>query len=177
MKPTPVTYRQARGAIWTGDLVAVKRPSGFLPVATRLVTRSPYTHTGIAIWVGQPGQRRLLLAQTNAGGCNLVPLSQEACYPFDVFNCPTERAAVEREIWRELGTRVPYGFTDLARIAGHLVLGLPLPRHDGQDVVCSALSARIYRRAGWRPAGLPSIPWPGAVVDSLDARPVLEIAP
>jgi hypothetical protein len=158
-----MNYADVRKSIRTGDLIAVKRRSGLFEIATRIVTNSPYTHTGIAIWAGN----RLLLAQTNAGGCNLAPLSQEAVYDFDVFNCPVDRNACEKAIWQELGTHIPYGILDCVRIFGYKVFGIPLPKEDGPDLVCSALSARIYKMSGWQPVGLPSIPWPGAVADQL----------
>jgi hypothetical protein len=157
-------YADVRSSIRTGDLIAVKKRSGFLPVATRIVTGSPYTHTGIAVWAGG----RLLLAETNAGGCCVAPLSQEAPYDFDVFDCPiANRNIVEAMIWNMLGTRIPYGYVDLARIAGYKLFAIPLPKQDGSDLVCSALSAKIYIESGWAPVGLPSIPWPGAVADAL----------
>lgn len=164
-------YSEIRDGIKTGDLIAVKKRSGFLAVATRLVTKSPYTHTGIAVWVGD----RLLLAQTNAGGCNIVPLSQEEVYEFDVFDCPVNRDEVEKIVWDMLGKRIPYGYVDLARIFGLFVLGIPLPKDDGPDMVCSALSAMMYKKAGWAPKELPSIPWPGAVVEALNSPAKYEI--
>jgi len=164
-------YDDVRNSIKTGDLIGVKRTTGLFPIATRIVTNSPYTHTGIAIWAGG----RLLLAQTNSGGCNLAPLSQEAVYDFDVFDCPVDRNKCEAAIWAELGTRIPYGFIDCARIFGYKVFCIPLPKEDGPDLVCSALSARIYMNAGWQPVGLPSIPWPGAVTDQLQAVKKFEV--
>lgn len=165
-------YADVRNSIRTGDLIAVKKRSGFLPVATRIVTNSPYTHTGIALWAGG----RLLLAQTNGGGCNMAPLSQEAAYDFTVFDCPiANRNIVEGNIWTMLGTRIPYGFVDLARIAGYKLFGIPLPKQDGTDLVCSALSAKIYLESGWTPVNLPSIPWPGAVADELKDKIKFEV--
>src|SRR5579859_1866316 len=146
-------YADIRNQIKTGDLIGVKRTSGIFPIATRIVTNSPYTHTGIAIWAGG----RLLLAQTNSGGCNLAPLSQEAVYDFDVFDCPVDREACETAIWKELGSYITYGFMDCVRIFGYKVFGIPLPKVDGPDLICSALSATIYKMAGWKPVNLPSI--------------------
>lgn len=166
-----MNYADVRNSIKTGDLIAVKRRDGVFPIATRIVTNSPYTHTGIAIWTGG----RLLLAQTNAGGCNLAPLSQEAIYDFDVFECPVNRDKCEAATWAELGSRIPYGFLDCVRIFGYKVFGIPLPKNDGKDLVCSALSARIYMNAGWEPVNLPSIPWPGAVTDQLQNRIKFEV--
>jgi hypothetical protein len=159
-------YADVRNSIRTGDLIGVKRTTGLFPIATRIVTNSPYTHTGIAVWAGG----RLLLAQTNSGGCNLAPLSQEAIYDFDVFDCPVDRNVCEGWIWSELGTRITYGFLDCVRIFGYKVFRIPLPKHDGPDLVCSALSAKIYIESGWTPVGLPSIPWPGAVADALQDK-------
>ncbi|MNK27654.1 hypothetical protein D3C87_460160 [compost metagenome] len=164
-------YSDVRDSIKTGDLVAVKKRSGPFAIATRLVTKSPYTHTGIAVRVGG----RLLLAQANGGGCGLVPLSQEEIYEFDVFDCPVDRTVVEGIIWDMLGTHIPYGYIDLARIFGLFVLGIPLPKDDGPDMVCSALSAMMYKKAGWAPKGLPSIPWPGAVVEALNSPAKYEV--
>jgi hypothetical protein len=167
-----MNYDQARSKIQTGDMIAVKRTTGLFPIATRIVTNSPYTHTGIAIWAGC----RLLLAQTNSGGCNLAPLSQEAIYDFDVFNCPVDRNTCEAVIWNELGNRIEYGFFDCARIFGYKVFCIPLPKRDGKSLVCSALTATIYQKAGWLPpVGFPSIPWPGADVAALQNAMKLEV--
>lgn len=169
-------YEDIRGQIETGDLIAVKRRTGPLAVATRLVTASPYTHTGIAQWVGLEGDRRLLLAQINGGGSNLVPLSQMAVYAFDAFRCPVDRQAVERAMWKTLGDKMGYSVGDLVRLAAYIRLGVPLPPQ-GDDYICSALSAYLYRLAGWQPRNLPSIPWPGAVVDALESPPFLQYLP
>jgi len=166
-----MNYQTARDHIRTGDVIAVRRKTGFLPIATRLVTRSPYTHTGIALWC----EGRLLLVQENGGGCNMVPLSQEAVYDFDVFDCPVDSHLVESWCWTLLGTRIPYGFLDLALIAGNRLLGLPLPKQDGFGLICSAYSAVILEKAGWVPEGLPSIPWPGAVVSALGKPARIEV--
>lgn len=155
-----MNYDDARALIKTNDMIAVRRRTGFLAIATRIVTRSPYTHTGIAFWT----QGRLMIAQSNAGGCNIVPLSQEAIYDFDVFDCPPAAVDVETWVWSTLGARIGYGYLDLVRIAAFILFKIPLPVHDGDDLVCSALSALIYQKAGWLPVGLPSIPWPAAVV-------------
>jgi hypothetical protein len=166
-----MNYTDARPLIKTGDLIAVRRRSGFLAVATRIVTRSPYTHTGIAVWCAG----RLLLAQENAGGCNVVPLSQEAIYDFDVYDCPTEETATETLVWLLLGARIAYSILDLFRITGFLLLRIPLPKHDGDELVCSALSALIFQKAGWVPVGLPSIPWPGAVAAAVGKPARIEV--
>ncbi len=169
-------YEDARPLIQTGDLIAVRRRSGPFAVATRLVTASPYTHTGVAQWVGVKGSRRLLMAHINSGGASLVPLSQMSVYAFDVFPCPVGRREAERALFHAIGKKIGYSVADLVRIAAHIRLGLPLPAQ-GADFICSALSAHIYQQAGWAPSNLPSIPWPGAIVAAMDRLPLLECRP
>lgn len=169
-------YDDARPMIQTGDLIAVRRRSGPLAIATVIVTNSPYTHTGVALWVGPPGDRRLLMAHINGGGASLVPVSQEAEFGFNVYPCPVDRAEVERKIWATIGLRISYSGTDLVYILLYLKLGLPLPKQ-GDDYICSALSAHLYLLAGWKPANLPAIPWPSAIVAALGASPVVEVRP
>lgn len=165
-------YELARSMIRTGDLIAVRRRSGPFAIGTRLVTGSPYTHTGIAAWENG----RLLMFHANGGGGNIIPLSQYSHTVFDVFDCPVQRSAALQACWDLLGSRVPYGYSDLARIAAHIWLGVDLPPENG-DMVCSSLSAAIYKRAGWLPEGLPSIPWPGAVVAALSRPAKVEVRP
>jgi hypothetical protein len=42
-------YAQARDLIRTGDLIVLRKRGGWLPTLTRWVTKSPYTHTGLAV--------------------------------------------------------------------------------------------------------------------------------
>lgn len=168
-------YQAARNLIQTGDLVALRKRTGFLPTLTRWITRSPYTHTAVAVWVEAGGVYRLLVAEANGGGSSLSPLSGYFDTDFDVYRCPVPRDLVHTVCWRMLGRKIHYGFFDLVRIACHRLLGFPLPRKDDGNLICSALSAAIYQRAGWRPVGLPSIPAPDDVVASLRSMPIIEV--
>lgn len=154
-----VSYAEARDQIKTGDLIAVRSLGGVLSAITRAVTRSPYTHTGIALW--ESG--RLLLVETR-GVAALVPLSQYRDGDFDVIDCPVDREAAYLLVYHLLGRTISYDFMDLLRIAAHELLGVPLPDADDELMICSALSAAIYKAAGWQPAGLPSLPAPRDVV-------------
>lgn len=171
-----LSYAAARPGIHTGDLIAVRRSGDIVSGAIRTVTGAPYTHTGVAIWVGPAKTRRLLMAQVNEGGASLAPVSQLRDVAFDVFACPVDRDLAERAIWRSVGHPIDYDYVDLARIALHIRLGVPLPRQ-GKDFICSSLSAYIYQVAGWTPANLPSVPWPGAIVAALGTAPTLELRP
>lgn len=161
-------YRQARGRIADGDLVAVMSRHGALPLLTRLVTGSPYTHTAIALWL----DGGLWAAEMGAGGNVLVPLSRYEARPFEVYEPPgLSRLAIRNAVTESLRGKIPYDVADLARIALWRLARLALPAEDRGGLVCSAYSARVWRAAGWRPARLSAIPAPDEVVAALGARP------
>lgn len=170
----PVPYDEAREHLQTGDLIALRSRKGLAAWLIRLVTRSPYTHTGVAIWVGS----RLLVVETRNGPASLVPLSQYQPHDFDVFTAPvdeTSRVFGRNVILDTLGNEIPYAYGDLVRIALHELLGVPLPKHPPDRLICSALSELVYRRLGWAPQGLPSIPTPRDLVTAIGAAPRMEV--
>lgn len=184
-----LNYYQARTLIATGDLIAFRQRRGLLHWLIRRVTRSPYTHTAIAVWVGVAqdhcrdplylrgrGCGRLLVAEAKLSGAMLTPLSQYAAIDFDVLPYPGEvRGGVESALWRTIGRPTGYDVLDLVRIAAHRLFGRPLPARDNARRVCSALSAEIWLRAGWKPkTPLPSIPAPDDVV-AARGEPVLRV--
>jgi len=184
----PLRYNQARSLIATGDLIAFRQRRGLLHWLIRNVTRSPYTHTAIAVWAGTEGNpqhhslfvrhysgRRLLVAEAKASGAMLTPLSQYATVDFDVLACPREaKVNVEPILWRTIGNPITYDVLDLLRIAAHRLLGWPLPVRDDARRICSALSAEIWHRAGWQAKSpLPSIPAPDDIVAAHGGNPFL----
>jgi len=186
----PLRYHQARSLIATGDLIAFRGRGHLLQWLIRTITRSPYTHTAIAVWAGCDGMprhdslfvrhhsgRRLLVAEAKASGVMLTPLSQYAGSDFDVLPCPREaKVRVEPMLWRIIGHPIPYDVLDLLRIAAHRLVGRPLPAKENTRRVCSALSAEIWLRAGWKPKiSLPSIPAPDDVVAACVADPILKV--
>lgn len=175
MKAGPVSYQEARGLIFTGDLIAVRGRHGILPALVRGVTGSPYTHTAVALWL----DGGLYVAEMDGIKGVLVPLSQYADTDFDVFACPrdavAERIAVKDAALAAIRTRIDYDIADLLRIAAWRTLRLPLPSRDRNGMVCSALSARIYRDVGLVLLGCPSIPAPDDLVAAFGGIPVLEV--
>lgn len=139
-----MNYEEARSQVEDGDLIAVRGRRGPLAVLTRLITRSPYTHTGIALWV----DGGLWLAEINAGGNHMVPLSQ-IDQDFDVFGPPGDvtREAVRESALRRLRVRVGYDFVNLFRIAFFKLFGVVVLNEPDGDV-CNEYSARIYGDAG-----------------------------
>lgn len=163
-------YADIREQIRDGDLIAIRSKHGGLPALTRYFTRSPYTHTAVAIWL----DGGLWVAEMNAGGNVLVPLSRYQDSDFDVFLCPDSPEAVRILTLEFLRDQIDYDFIDLLRIAAYNVLRLKLPTDTG-GLVCSAGSARIYVLAGWKPVGMPSIPAPSDLVAALNADPLFEV--
>lgn len=166
-----MNYAEARAQIRSGDLIAVRSHHAGLAWLTAAVTRSPYTHTAVAVWLAD----RLLVAEMRAGGDVLVPASRYLDSDLDVFPCPVEPVAAIGALFDLLGMDIGYELADLLRIAGHELLGIALPPRDEGGLICSALSASIYLHAGWRPADLPSIPAPRDVVAALACPPRLEV--
>ena len=164
-------YIQARAQINTGDLIAVRSRRVGFPLLTRVVTRSPYTHTATAIWLGD----RLLLAEMLGAGGVLAPVSKYADNDFDVFGCPLPPGACVTPTLDLLGLAIDYDYGDLLRIGLHEWFGAPLQAADNDQLICSALSASIYLHAGLPRGGLPSIPTPRDVVAWLGTAPKLEI--
>lgn len=135
-------YFLARGLINTGDLIAVKSRRGILALLTRLITRAPYTHTAVAIWI----ENGLWAAEINGGGSHLVPVSQIG-QPFDVYECPEEAIGVREVILAELRQKSHYAFFELIRIGIYRLTGFSIPDIDA-GYVCNEFSARIYAQSG-----------------------------
>lgn len=176
-------YADARDRIRDGDLVAVRSAHGGLPALVRWFTKSPYTHTGVALWLSsrQTGKSILVIAEMDGADAVLTPLSQFDDVAFDVFDCPVvgrTRSAVVTEALEALRHPIAYDYLDLLRIAAHKALNIGLPSEDKNGLVCSALSARIYRNAGWMPGyELPSLVAPGDLVAAIGAEPYLTVTP
>lgn len=150
-----MVYERARSLILDGDLIAVRGRRGFIPILTRLVTRSPFTHTGIALWL----DGGLWIAEMNLGGNHLIPASQLRD-DFDVFDCPCNRAALRDVVLRRLRTARRYGVLDLFSIAARRLLGWRLG--NSAHEICSEFSARAYIEAG-AVLKLPMLPAPDEV--------------
>lgn len=172
-----MSFEQIRANVRNGDLIAVRGTRSGLAAITRAVTGSPYTHTAVAVRLSsrEAGGEDVYVAEMDGVKGVLVPLSQYADEAFDVFECPViSRADVVVELLLELAKRVQYDYLDLIRIGLWRLWRVTLPKRDRNGLVCSAQSARIYRKAGWLAAAyrrLPSIPAPDDLVVALGAVP------
>ena len=138
-----MNYEQARSNIKTGDLIGVRDVHGLLGKATTFFTRKPYTHTGVAVWVGD----RLFMADLNSGRNALHPLSQVGS--FDVCDPPAgiPRDFIERAIFDWLAKPIDYGYLAFLVIGLRCFLKLKTFIHWRKIVVCSGGSVTIYELA------------------------------
>jgi hypothetical protein len=138
-------YEEARSQIQTGDLIAVRDVHNLLGTVTQFFTKSPYTHTGVAIWLGG----RLFIAELNSGRNHLTPVSQ--LKNFDVFEPPEglDRKAIELAIFIWLAEPIEYGYLAFLIIGIKCSLGLNVFIHWRKIMVCSGGSVKIYEMAGW----------------------------
>jgi hypothetical protein len=150
-------YALARPQIQDGDLIAVRDVHGLLGRATTLFTRSPYTHTGVATWVGE----HLFMADLNSGRNHLTAVS--CLGKFDVCEPPD---GLPRDLIRDatfdwLARPISYGY--LAFIVIGLKCALRIRRfiHWRQIVVCSGGSVEIYEKAAAAARMLRGIVVPG----------------
>lgn len=139
----PLTYADARPLIRTGDLIGVRDVHGLLGRATVAFTRKPYTHSGVAVWLGD----HLFMADLNSGRNHLTALS--CVTDFDVCSPPDglERAAIEAAVVEWLAKPIDYGFAAFIAIGIQEALDLKLFMHWRSIVVCSGGSVTIYELA------------------------------
>ena len=169
-----MSYESIRPYIQDGDLIAFKTPSGVFPRLIRLFTGKPYTHLAGALWLDDG----LWIAEMDGLKNVLVPLSQYAKIPFSVFTCPvSDREAVRSQLLEGLREHITYDWMDIVRLGLYFLFRVPLPK-ENDSLQCASWMARAYARSGWEPAlKLPSIPWPGIVVEALGAKPSFENTP
>lgn len=161
-------YADLRPQVLDGDLIAVRNPVSLLGKMTVLVTRSPYTHTAVALWL----DGGLWIAEMDGVGDVLVPLSQYADAPFDVYRCPVDRALVRKAVLSQLRGKIGYGWAECLYIGLHKLFRVSIPPTGGAVEICSTLSAAAYRAAGWL-AALPQIAAPCDVVRAIGGAPAL----
>jgi hypothetical protein len=138
-----MNYDQARGRIQTGDLIGVRDVHGLLGKATVFFTGSPYTHTGVAVWLGD----RLFMADLNSGRNHLTALS--CIESFDVLDPPAgiDRKFIEQATFDWLAHPITYGYAAFILIGLKDALGVKKFIHWRKIIVCSGGSIQIYEMA------------------------------
>ena len=139
-----MNYLEARSQISDGDLISVRTPHGLLGKATQFFTRSPYTHSGIAIWI----EGGLYLAELNGGRNHLTPMSQLEDLEFDVYAEPAV-TDVRLSIFKWLRQPINYGYGAFLAIGLLDWLGIKMFVHWRKILVCSGWCVAVYEDAGW----------------------------
>lgn len=141
-----MNYDEARSKIQDGDLIAVRGTEGFLSPFTRFFTRSPYTHVGVAFWMGGG----LWLAEINAGANHATPLSQFAGTDFDVYEKPYQcTGKMIDAIDTALRVKIHYGFASLPVIGLMNWLRVKAFIHARKILSCAGFAVMIYELAGF----------------------------
>jgi hypothetical protein len=140
-----MNYQQARNTIQTGDLIVNCRAHSILGTMTQTFTHSKYTHSGVAVWLGD----RLFMADLNSGRNHLTAVSQ--LEDFDVYEAPPglHEHDIETAIFDWLAKPINYGFLAFPVIGVKCALGLKTFIHWRKIIVCSGGSVQIYEMAGW----------------------------
>jgi hypothetical protein len=136
-------YESMRHLIQDGDLIAV-RGSHPIDRLTSLVTRSPYTHTGVAIWLDD----HLFMADLNSGRNHLTALS--CLEDFDVFAPPAglDRPTIRAAALTWLASPIDYGFIAFVGIGIECMLARRTLIDNWRGiVVCSGGSVMIFEKA------------------------------
>lgn len=127
----------------TGDLIAVRKAHGILGRLTQIITRSPYTHVGTAIWLAG----KLFVAELNGGRNHLIPIIQIDEY--DVYECPEGLENIEAAIMRWLDFSISYGMVAFVAIGFLDWFKIKTFVHWRKILVCSGYCVAIYETAGW----------------------------
>lgn len=146
---TPVlSYEAARNRIRNGDIVFIKDRMGFLGSIIRFLTRSRYSHVGIAFWMDSGGVSRLMMVEAQ-GGTNrrIVNLSKYRGINLDVVEAPEDWNIVAEIALAQL-SEVPYGYIEAAYVgvveAMQKYFNITLPRKNFYGEICSEFVARVY---------------------------------
>lgn len=138
-------YHDDRDLIETGDMIAVREATSWHARLTQIVTFSPYTHEGAAIW----REGDLYLAEVNGGRNHLTAIEHWSDY--DVYERPDQLdpVAVENSTLRWLRQTVAYNFLAFVLIGLMELLRVRAFVHWRRKQVCSGAVVAIFEGAGW----------------------------
>lgn len=130
-------------SIENGDLIEVRSVHNLLGKWTQVLTRSSYTHAGLALWL----DGELFMAELNGGRNHLIPLTQLDDY--DVYAHPEGLKDLDRCIRLWLRVQVTYGFLALVAIGLLNWFKINAFVHWRKILVCSGYCVAIWEEAGW----------------------------
>lgn len=169
-----MNYAEARSFFKNGDIVFFR--DGKKNLVRRLITwfsRGPYYHVGIAFWMTDGINDRLMLAESQPDGYRIISLSAYSDRGMMVVRNPIR--------WRDLSDRVigsagvvAYDFLDLLKIGLKERFGITLPsKFTGVGEVCSVMVSKALRAAGFD--GTEELVSPQKLFEALNAHRVFSV--
>ena len=159
-----VPYEEARALIRTGDIVFLGGAKSLFSWLITAVTRSVFSHCGIACWLSDEDGAvpTLFILEASAGGRRLVSMSHYGLRrPMTVIASPLGWENYREDLINGTG-RVPYGYLDLIGIGLKETFKLKTKDFDGE--VCSEMVAATLNRHGY---SLDELQSPGTLYKSL----------
>lgn len=141
-------YEDTRDLFRNGDVVFFS--GGKKSLVRRAITwftNGPIYHVGIAFWMNDGTDDRLMLAEAQPDGFRIINLSNYKDRDMTVFRSLVPWENIATVISDSTG-RVSYDFIDLLFIGLHEKFGMPIPNISGPGEVCSVIVAKILSNAG-----------------------------
>jgi hypothetical protein len=138
-----MNYDEYAPLIQSGDLISVPVAHSIMGKLTQFFTRSEYTHSGVAFWMGN----ELFMAELNGGRNHLIPIIQ--LQDFDVYECPQNLRDVNGAIRKWLSYPVQYGYSAFIAIGLLNWFRIKAFVHWRNILVCSGYVVAIWETAGW----------------------------
>ena len=141
-------YREAQSSIRTGDIVFIGGAKSMFSWLISAVTRSSFSHVGIACWMydHQECVPTLFIVEATAGGRRLVTLDYYGDRrPMNIVESPIHWSKYRADLLAHTGLE-NYGYFDLIGIGIKEMFGIKTKDFDGQ--VCSEMVAKMMNYGG-----------------------------
>ena len=163
----PVPYEEHHCKIKNGDLVFLGGAKSMFSWLISAVTRSVFSHVGIACWMRdtQDGKPELFIIEASPGGRRIISMDAYGLRrPMTVVGAPVAWTEYRDALLADTG-HVPYGYMDLIGIGLKETLRIKTKDFDGE--VCSEMVARALSAHGFKLDALQS---PGSLYKALLER-------
>lgn len=145
----PLPYEEHYTQISSGDLVFIGGAKSLFSWIISAVTRSVFSHVGIACWMyDHCGEEpELFIIEASPSGRRLVSMSHYGMKrPMTVIKSPIEWNLYRKTLLAGTG-RIPYGYLDLIGIGLRETLRIKTKDFDGE--VCSEMVATVLNANGF----------------------------
>jgi hypothetical protein len=163
----PVPYIEARALIKTGDIVFIGGAKSLFSWLITSVTRSSFSHCGIACWMYDfpDSTPTLFIVEANALGRRLVSLDSYGIKrPMTILESPVDWMRYRSTLLDRTGVE-PYSFKDLIGIGLRELFSFNIRDFSGE--VCSEMVATVLNADN---LGIPETISPGRLYTTLLGR-------